>query len=238
MYRLKSVFAVLVTAGIVVACAMLPALVAAMQDKAQQDEITYGDVNAVKLEVEQLNMFEKLFLFGNGQSIVYNENKAKLSEDEIETLVYEQIAPYIDAGLIPCNIDELSIGATPVLFFYSGKEDLSSVFWNVGVYSSGKEFHYLDLFLDDETGKMIIINLYCDDPIYENSMYELIQVFYEIYCANMADELDFIPVVEMVEYNNTDIKVISAEIRWGDMIYGELTLEFAFSPNSFYNRVY
>lgn len=235
MHKIKSFFAVLLTVVVVAACAMLPTFVAGMQDNVQQDEITVGDVNEVKLEVEKLNMFEKLFLFREGQSIIYKKEKTELINYDMETMVSEQLGPYVEAGLIPGDIDDLSMEATPMLYFYSGKTDLSHVFWNINFFSQEEPFYHLELYVDDETGKIIVINLYCDVPIYDNNMYEKLQMFLEIYISNMEDELEYVSDAEIVENANTEVEVISAELRWGDLIYGELTLEFTFSPYSFYN---
>lgn len=235
MHKIKSFFAVLLTVAVVAACAMLPTFVAGMQDNVQQDEITVGDVNEVKLEVEKLNMFEKLFLFREGQSIIYKKEKTELINYDMETMVSEQLGPYVEAGLIPGDIDDLSMEATPMLYFYSGKTDLSHVFWNINFFSQEEPFYHLELYVDDETGKIIVINLYCDVPIYDNNMFEKLQMFLEIYISNMEDELEYVSDAEIVENANTEVEVISAELRWGDLIYGELTLEFAFSPYSFYN---
>ena len=239
MHKIKSFFAVLLTVAVVAACAMLPTFVAGMQDNVQQDEITVGDVNEVKLEVEKLNMFEKLFLFREGQSIIYKKEKTELVSKDMEILVSEQLRPYVDAGLILGDVNDLSMEATPMLYFYSGKTDLSHVFWNVNIFSYEEPFYHLELYLDDETGKIIVINLYCDEPVYDYDMFERLQMFLEIYISNFEDDIEddteYVPVVEIVENTNTDVEVISAELRWGDVIYGELTLEFAFSPYSFYN---
>lgn len=234
MNKIKNILIITITVFVILICACLPYIFGRIQDRVAQGKVVVGEVSKVMLEVGELQMFQKLKLLGNGQAIIYDEKKTQLSFEELSECVYTQLSPYIDLGLIPEYMENLSLNATPYMYIDVEGDGISHIFWNVNVISTENNYHYLDLFVDDDTGKLLVINLYCDNPIFGDKMSEIILLFRGIYFENMGEDFSSVEMTEEMLQSNTNFSFVFV---WEDSEYGELTMEFVVSPHSFSNWI-
>ncbi len=234
MNKIKNILIITITMFVILICACLPYIFGRIQDRVAQGKVVVSEVSKVVLEVSELQMFQKLKLLGNGQAIIYDEMKTELTIEELSEHVYTQLDPYIDLGLIPEYMENLSLNATPYMYIDVEGDGISHIFWNVNVISTENNYHYLDLFIDDDTGKMLVINLYCDNPIFGDNMSEILLLFRDIYFENMAVGFQVSEMNEEMLQSNTNLSFVFV---WNNSEYGELTMEFVVSPHSFSNWI-
>lgn len=259
MKKLRNVMIFIVTVGMIALCAMLPKIYAQIQDSMSDEKVEYADIKTVSFEKE-LNLVEKLFLLRDGLRVsVSSENMTK-TEDEIRDCSYMGLDYYYASDLLYTYLKEAEFSAEPMFFFYNDAADISSSFWLVE-YTMGDGSEKISLWIDDETGLVLLVNYESAYQMYEEEMIdEYLYHFYSIYLSytellesseelivyedgetnanagNTAiEEYAAIQDSSVDDYNFYDKKHGSANtLTLEDPIYGKISLYFYVYTNGFF----
>ena len=160
MRKQKIPLLVLLTIALLIAGANLPALAAAIQDKAIVNHADFGEMESLKLDFsdsEVVPLLQKLALLRDGSFYTVSPNKTKIRQSEIEQLVKDGLAPYYEAELIPYNWQEYEFIAVPHLVYSDADKDTYAIFWVVSIHwpETGDK---LSLYVDDGSGLILYLH--------------------------------------------------------------------------------
>lgn len=255
MQKLKYVFVVLVTAAMIAFCAVLPMITAHFQDFSADGKVVYRDMAELELNIRELTIYEKLYLLRYAQSLEVDEGKALLSQEEVRAAVEKGLQPYADAGFITTDMDSLSFECSPMLFYdVINSEEMTGMFWNVTMntyynygYSKEEMFElsadmpetYISLVLDDDTGKIMQIQIITEQEDFyvydEMRLWELCEIYFD----NLGlDEEATVSFMENPEFFLAEPETLCMIYSIGDIFYGELDIAFYFFEGGFYNSIY
>lgn len=168
MQKLKTVSILVLTLCLIILCAALPMLVAALQDRAAQNGTGYTDIKSVALELstqsESLSIVEKLILLKGGDSYTISENDAARTAAEILSFAQKHIQLYIDAGIFT-EFDASNYQVVPALCIDSNQQT-HCVIWAIYIVNGNDEGENLTVIVDDETGIILSIAY---ETYYENA---------------------------------------------------------------------
>lgn len=234
MRKFRNILILFVTAAGIAAGGLLPVITARVQDSVANGTIRYDTMQEIRLNLRELSIIDKLFLVNQTTIIGISEGKTNLTPDDVKQLVFYELQPYIQQGLIQDNLSDFSFECRPDLHYVIGVTEMSNVFWHVTMQRKSKESQRLELDIDDKTGKIITISYEYVPSLWEDWQYdELLTDFYTIYFNRLGLQ------PEEGDWESSDEHAYSAvTFRWGDMEYGEMGLEFTVYPTGFYNGVY
>ncbi len=235
MRKFRNILIVLVTAAGIVAGGLLPVITAKVQDSVSNGTIHYDTMQEIRLNLRELSMIDKLFLVNQSTIIGISEGKTNLTPADVKQLVFYELQPYVQQGLMEDNLSDFSFECRPDLHYVIGVTEMSNVFWHVTMERISKKSQRLELDIDDKTGKIITITYEYAPSLWEEWQYdELLTDFYTIY----FNRLGLKPDEGYREPSDKEHEYSTVTFRWGDMEYGEMGLEFTVYPTGFYNGVY
>lgn len=244
MRRIRNILIVLLAAAILCGCAVLPRIVAEIQDGALLNVLSYGQMNPVKLELSQeeaqtgsgLNIMEKLAIYRNGNSFYPGEDYPTVhTKEEILAFAEKALSTYRDAGLIREDMEANMMDEyQPVMMFHSSAPGKLFAIWYVTMwnYDCGS---FLGMAIDDETGQVLLMDYASGETEMEWDYSKMCGELYSLYMKAMDNSVlqTIEPTTEDTEegyvYNYTAMYV-----AWGDANFGEVVLEFTVSIAGFY----
>lgn len=235
MRRFRNSIVLVLTAVVIVFCAILPQIPARIQDSLSDKRVVYEDIKTVQF-YKDLTTVEKLFLVSRGSIISADEEKAKIKTENIREVVENALFPYIEAGLIPENLSDFSIQYEPLLYYDSTVSDISNIFWCIDMKLSESNEQKIYLCIDDQSEKIMMISYECLERICDEGMLEKLNtIFYNTY----QDEMELWESTESYiiasEQKNTAIEDAAITFCLSDAVYGELNMTFCANTKGFYN---
>ena len=225
--KYKSFFALLLAAAIIIAGAVLPMLVAKVQDSLSSKQAGYAPMNAVSLEFEEsgLTMQEKLALGSDADTSVEIPGElASRTAEEVLKLAAELIAPYQEAGLLHGEALAKSQPktCTPVLLYMKSESQRSNIFWIVTAAPMDRLWD-LYLVIDDETGRLCTIEYTANTsdlaylPITGSRKDQLMKLC-EIYLSGLGDEFSEFDQTTLVDnsWTTANDNGLSTRLNGGD----------------------
>lgn len=236
MRDFKIPFLTFLTILILVTCAMLPVIAAFVQDSSTANQSSHSEMKSMKLEInkhrETIPMVGKLSLLQNMETINIDPSQASMTEEEAFQAAQEQMEAYEDAGIFQW-FDVTHRFAEPRLGIDLKDANNFLVYWTVSFVNEDGQGQWLNLDIDDETGKILCIyygvhGSYSMDGVWQRNKI-IMQEFTDIYFT----QLDLTVAKEFAlssesgySYSERDGGVSSALYSFWDATYGEISLEF------------
>lgn len=193
MYKVKCMLVITVTALIILLGVFLPTVVFTFQDS------TFGtpnikDISTVKLEIgaknEPVSYAGKLYLLGAGIFIDIDEKDASMREEDAIGLLGQLLEPYFNSNLLPDSLDDYAVDVGARLGYDPEDPEYNIVVWTVGMHNEIRGV-YIDLIIDDETGKILHIDVGSNEkPLTDtyNDLVYVFDVFEQIYFGGLGLE--------------------------------------------------
>lgn len=246
MNQWKTIIALLLTLGVLAAGAMLPGVAAAVQDSAGANNSGSRAILPVTLELSAGEPEAQLLLGGlalvrDGSLYKVDESTAAMAEAEVLEAVKAGLQPYYYAELIPYNWTDYESSMTPYPAYGSADPETYGVLWVVSISWESYD-HYLELYVDDETGLILYLHYGCteeQETVYTTS--GLLAALSEAYFEStgltevLADPERF--GVENVIYDDSGLSAggdPSVVYTLYTQSYGQLALEFCLYQVGFY----
>jgi len=245
MRNFKTSLLILLTVLALAACAALPAIAAAVQDSATVHHLGHSQMKSMELDVNKhrqtIPTMGKLALLSNMESIGIDPDQASMTQEEVFKTAQEQMKPYEEAGIFQW-FDVTLRSAEPRLGIDLKDANNFMVYWTVSFVNEDGPGQWLNLDIDDETGRILCIyygvyGSYSMDGVWQRNKV-IMQAFTDIYFS----QLDLTGAKEYAlstesgyAYSERDGGVSSALYSFGDADYGEIQLEFYVEgPGGFY----
>ena len=231
MKMTKNKCMIFITALIIVISSMLPMLMAAVEDIIADDNICYEEIKTVQL-FKELNDFQRMYLLEHGVTASISEERTSLKREQMQEVVVNILCDYYARGYILSPISDFSIvECEPVLYYSNTESNLSGIFWKIQMELWDELGQSIYLCVDDQTGKALLVSYDCLEPVYDkDSWYFMIETIYFIYQSRMdwySINGDYREETEKRKEKN----VIHYSI--GDVLYGEIGMDFIISENGF-----
>lgn len=241
MGKVKTVFAVLLTALLLVGGSLLPSAATYFQDKSTANVVQYENIEALRLKLEleeealSMTYQEKLWLMMQGMGKEVTDEKTKLKEERIMEAAYTALMPYMDLFL-GVSFDNDYIEYYPVMVYDESDPSRYAYYWHVVMSLDVSKNDSLSVILDDETGKILAIELI--DPEMNIDPAYLQELQYTLAATYFAD-LGMEPVtewpVEVAPYDDTGISLAATGYVFIDEIHGaEINVQIGVRPDGFY----
>lgn len=235
MRNLKTSLLLLLTVLLLAGFAALPVIAASLQDSRVVNQSGYQQMQTMKLdygnEIETLPIMGKLALFTIMQTIDIDASQASMTEEEAFLAAETQMKAYEEAGIFQW-FDVALRSATPKLGIDPNDATNYVVFWTVTYISEKSQNQTLLLDIDDETGKILCIRhevyeSYSMDGVWERNQ-KIMNAFTDIYFSQlgMTEAKEYAESEAGFEYYERDGGVSNALYSFGDVNYGEISIDF------------
>lgn len=248
MYRLKAVFAVLLSLILITGLALLPRGIAGISDFLSNGKPGTASMNTVELTVysdqtdEPGYMMRKLALYQNMTTIPISQDQAKMSEEEVFTAAIDGMALYMEANMFEWFEYHYS-SAEPYIGIDPADKSKNMIFWAVTFAVKNDPYHQLFLHIDDETGKILYIEYETDGPDQFNYYYPdnqrlMMEGFVDSFfrplnlVSHQLSEYKNLVSQNIMERKLTD-DVTCVRYTFEDSKYGVIIVEFLISPKGF-----
>lgn len=243
MKKWKIPLVLLLTLALLIAGAILPGIVAAVQDSTTVNQPGLGTIPSIELELTRVQtscpVLGTLAMIREGQFYSIAESNAAMSTDEAISAVETALAPYYEKELIPYNWSDVGVSATPHLVYHTGNSTFSGILWVISI-AWDSNAHFLDIYLDDATGKLVYLHFNSAQmDVYTPEAYaeEFCAAYFE--STGLDDVLDDPEAygVESITRYDSGLKLPqdkSIAYSLTSKEYGNLTLRFNVYERGFY----
>lgn len=234
MAKLKGFIAVVLAVALIVAGAYFPKAISTILDWQNGGNVSTNPISSIRIEIaKDIPSLGKLALLSRlGSSIELTESKAKMNKEEVMEAVYTGIQPYVDSQLIAYS--EQSVQMYPSLIQAKDDQDLQSIVWFVEITGDPANYTFLQLILDDETGRILMISFTHENL--EGILFgtEALSVFADIFFTSLGidDYAQF--VAPDLEYAYVGDNANAIRYRFGDAVYGEVNVDLYVHEHGFY----
>lgn len=201
MKKWKSPLVLALTAGLILLCACLPQLAAALADG--RPESGYAPLKAVEFTLRGGgDMLSKIAIqYHANQSIEIAEELATHTIDEMLDFAAEALLPYQEAGIIltpDLDVHRQLISYTPFMVAADGAEGTrSNVLWTLRILFDEEE-PILWMTMDDETGKIIFMSYeYSKEAWFDK--YSSLEKLVELYFSGLGED---VPTIDAPNLSN------------------------------------
>ena len=241
MRKLKTLLVLLLTLALITAGANLPKIVSAVRDRTAGNEVQYGTMQSVELvlseEPETLPAIAKLALM-RGTFYRISESEAEMTHGEVVTAVEKALAPYYEWEMISCSWDDAQITLTPYFVNNPNDEDHYSIFWEVAAVWELQENYYLNLYLDDETGKILFLDYKSGTALEVYDLQSYLNLFRDIFLASLGVDGDASTWNDMgMEEDISASGTAAARYVFSNGEYSEVVIGFYVYSHGFYSYV-
>ena len=235
MAKLKGFVAVILTLALITAGACFPKAVSMLLDWRNNGSAAVNPISSIRFEIaKDIPTLGKLALLSKlDSSIDLPEYKATMSPEEVMDAVYEGIQPYVDAQLIVYSEQEVEMHPS-MLFQADGNQDLQGIVWFVNISGDPSNFTYLQLLIDDETGKILTISYTYEEPDAALVGTEAMIVFAEIYFNGLGIPEYTEYIVPDLEYAYVGDDANAIRYRFADAVYGDVNVDLYVHGHGFY----
>ena len=187
--------------------AILPRIVAAVQDDAILSRGGYSEITTIRLDFLERTMMDKLSILSHAQPVDITRTQATMTQEAVFAAVEREMAMYEDAGIFQW-FEITRLTAQPKLGIDVNDVNHYLVYWTVTYINKKDPNRSLVVDLDDESGKILSIryevyDTYSMDGVWERNRATM-DAFTEIYFS----QLDLTP--RDYEYFERDGGVSSA----------------------------
>lgn len=232
-------FFLLLCAVVLFLGARLPKSVAAVQDHVDINQVRYAPISEVHLEFDDsLTIKEKLAVKENANSNVPVPAKlCSRTQENILTLAQEALEEYVEAGLLPFDVDVRGqMSDCRAFLAYDYYAESSFVFWDLVLSDSEWSDWVILLTIDDETGTILSIQFGSNpDPIYALPLDEKLETFCTLYKENLGTE--FSEYDEAYYKKNTESTTDGRDmfvlLNWWDPDYGKVAVQLSLHEYGF-----
>lgn len=234
MGKLKGFFAVVLALALIIAGAYFPKAVSLFLDWTNTGNVSSNPIESIRFELDKdIPSIGKLAILSRlGSSIELSESKASMTKEEVMAVVYEGIQPYIDSNMM--SYSEQEVHLYPSLIQAQDDQDLQSIVWFVDITGGPVNYTFLQLIVDDETGKILMLSYTHED--FEGNIVgaEAIAVFADIYFTGLGLNDYAQAAVSDLEYAYVGENANAIRYRFGDAIYGEVNVDLYVHEHGFY----
>lgn len=206
MQKFKIFLILMLTICILALCAVLPMMIAAVQDHRNETKIGTANMETVALQLstqnESLTVIEKLTLLKDNDCYNISENDAMHTSAQIMSFLENHIQLYVDAGLFSC-FDVVEYFA-PALCIGSDKHT-HFIVWAICMINSNHQGESMTAVVDDETGIILSVDYQANrdqgEIALEHRGYSM-DALWNIYLTQLGitvDALDVEPNIEESE---------------------------------------
>lgn len=232
MRRLKIAALVLLTAAVLIGGAYVPNLVARFRDWRATGRETLNPMPTVVLNISRdISSTDKLTMMSRIDSLLpIPESKAGMSGEDVMAAVREGLRPYVDTQLAVYYEDRVEM--QPYFVQVLDQPELQSVIWQVTVSGNDADFTFFDLFLDDETGKILRISYTAENPPGILVGEEALRLFSELFFSGLGVE-------EYWDYQEANLVYAgdngnAVRFRFEDSQFGEILVDLNVHDHGFY----
>ncbi len=245
MKKLKAVCIFLAAATVIILGALLPVLVGMIQDHTTMGNIDYSDINKLHFELRNMTMAEKMSLLYDSTTVKIDEDSQNSSLDEredmvlensspenITTIFFEAIQPYIQSGLIRDDYYMDKYESQHFLAYNADAPNISNVFYLLNTLgeTNGNE---LNVIIDEQTGIAMVIEYITQKPVYDSwSLEDLMWLCYQIFFDTMGADTETEVYPELVDVN-TETGTQTMYITWQVEDGSTISMELSISENGF-----
>lgn len=234
MAKLNGFIAVVLALALIIAGAYFPKAISIYLDWRNNGNASSNPITSLRLEIDkdipalgQLAILSRL-----GSSIELNESKAKMTKEEVLDAVHEGIQPYVDSQLMVYS--EFQVNMHPSLIQSQTDQALQSIAWFVEITGEPTNYTFLQLIIDDETGRILMISFTHENL--EGILFgtEALSVFADIFFTSLGvdDYAQF--VAPDLEYAYVGDNANAIRYRFGDAVYGEVNVDLYVHDHGFY----
>lgn len=243
MAKLKTGAILLLTLLIIAAVACLPKITATVLDEKRMGEASFHQVQSIQLEIhEKMPSLGRLAMINRMDGVIelsesLAEKSASMAPEEVEEAALAALEPYIAAGLMQ-PFQKWNSEIRPLLGQGVDNPELVGIFWDVTfeIESAPEEFYYANLAIDDETGKLLLINYTSTYPIVETDRENLLEKFAEIYFTELDIPDYWYYATDDLETRYIGDNAWGVRYRFGDLIYGEVNVDLYSYEYGFYTE--
>lgn len=242
MNKVKLVLFLLLAVLLTVVVAILPQAAAVMQDRAIHSQAKYGPIQTVQLnfennaEVAQIPTMGKLAMMRQSFYSI-SEDKASMTQEEVLKAVETGLLPYYENGLMFNQWDTAGKYITPYIAY--GVNNEYCIFWSVAFSLDADEGYYiLHLYIDDESGKILWLDYQTAYLCFTEEeriaqIWPLADTYFN--SLEMEESAEYWETNGLVEDIYSDsVNITAMRYRFGDVVYGEITVDFYIHENGFY----
>ena len=167
MRRFKTALWILLTMAALVFFAFAPHIVSAILDDNTIGRVSLDPMVSPELKFRKNTpTLGKLAMLSQMDgTISIPEEKAQMTREQVMDAVFNSLRPYLDAQLIIYS--EKDVEMYPHLIQVADHPELHSVVWIVMIHGDPKSFTFLDLVVDDETGKLLRVSYVAENGLLE-----------------------------------------------------------------------
>ena len=244
MGKLKSILVILLTAALLVGGSLLPTAATRIQDKTTMNMVQYENIEALQLRLEEeaLSMTypEKMFLMMHGSGMDITDEDTRIKDKNLMEAAYTAITPYMDLFL-GGSFDNDYLEYYPVMVYDESDPSRYAYYWHVILSLDVSENDTVSVILDDETGKVIAIEMIDPGMALEVDYLQKLQdALAGIYLGDLGIE----PVAQWpLALENADVygdyaamgmTVAAAQYQFADPIYGDILVQIGVRTDGFY----
>lgn len=233
----KNILVLILSLCILIFCATLPVITTEILDRDGRNQPVYRTISSVQLNFSpetRIPLLGKLALLKACATVEITEDEATLSAAEALEAVNQALAAYYALGVFP--EEEITVSSIFPILAYNPENPLEhAVLWAVEQTCTDFPYSQIGIVLDDETGKILVLN-FESQTFFDNTYFD--NVTPEECCIQIAtqyfSELEI--TLPTPEYQESPDWETSGYLtyRFGDMLYGEVSIIFNLFPQGFY----
>lgn len=240
MRKGKNIALLLLAAGIIAACALLPGVVASYQDSTAIGQPHFETVPNIQLQIrgeEESPAMAKLAMMARMDSgLEISKSMASMTQEQAEARFYEILQEYIDAGLAE-SFDAVVYESRCMLASVTLDPSLNGVFWMITLISGDDQnFAQFDAAIDDDSGQLLAVSYTGDRVFSEVERAEMMRAFTDLYFRSLEipDYTHFISTELDGAYVGENS--CAARYHYVDDVYGEITADLYVNEYGFYTE--
>lgn len=239
MSKIKSVLVILLTVMLLIGGSLLPTMATRIQDKSTANVVQYENIEALQLRLEEeaLSMTypEKMFLMMHGAGMDITDEDTKIKGKNILEATYTALLPYMEL-FFGSSFDNDHIEYYPVMVYDESNPARYAYYWHVILSLDVSENDTVSVVLDDETGKVLAVELIDPEMNIEEAYLQKLQ--YNLAAAYFTD-LEIEPVAEwplaVEQYDDMGSSLAATGYVFIDDVHGaEINVQIGVRSDGFY----
>lgn len=240
MRKGKNMALLLLAAGIIAACALLPGVVASYQDSTAIGQPHFETVPNIQLQIrgeEETPAMAKLAMIARMDGgLEISKSMASMTQEEAEERALEILEEYVDVGLVD-PFDPVVLDGWCMMATVTTDPSLNGVYWMMTLVSADeKNYAQFDLAVDDQSGAVLAVSFTSERIRHQEEREALLSGFADYYFNRLGipDYAAF--VTEDMENQYIGENNCAVRYRFGDAVYGEINVDLYVHEYGFYTE--